>query len=154
MKLNMLDAIWTVRPARAGRPLLARCARRWPVRIGEVVHAPRCHACRLARKPRSWGENPIRGIVPESVHDLLDRMAPERFSLISDIRHAGMTYGFPAAADAGSATVKAVRTIYVCSIGIWLSRHLEFSLRRLALVCLTAFWNGKVVCIKHHNLRE
>ena len=88
------------------------------------------------------------------MHDLLDGMAPEHFSLILDIRHAGVAYGFPAAPGAGSAAVKAVRTIYVCSIGIWPSRHLEFSLRRLALVCLTAFWNGKVVCIKHHNLRK
>jgi hypothetical protein len=37
--------------------------------------------------------------------------APERSSLISDIRHAGETYGFPAAAGAVAAIIKAGRTV-------------------------------------------
>lgn len=66
----------------------------------------------IARKPRSWGESPIRGDFPGPVRDLLDRMdAPERSSLISDIRHAGETYGFPAAAGAVAAIIKAGRTV-------------------------------------------
>ncbi|KFJ07025.1 hypothetical protein BTHE_1453 [Bifidobacterium thermophilum] len=52
--------------------------------------------------------------------------APERSSLISDIRPAGETYGFPAAAGTVAATVEAGHTIYVCAIRIRLSRHLEF----------------------------
>ncbi|MCF2561219.1 hypothetical protein I6E06_01775 [Bifidobacterium boum] len=66
----------------------------------------------IARKPRPWGESPIRGDSPEPVRDLPGRMdAPERSSLISDIRHAGETYGFPAAAGAVAAIIKAGRTV-------------------------------------------
>lgn len=79
-----------------------------------------------ARKPRSWGESPIRGDFPEPVRDLLDRMdAPERSSLISDIRHAGETYGFPAAAGAVAATVKAGRTVDRSTIETTTARILQ-----------------------------
>ena len=80
----------------------------------------------IARKPRSWGESPIRGDFPEPVRDLLDRMdAPERPSLISDIRHAGETYGFPAAAGAVAATVKAGRTVDRATIETTAARILQ-----------------------------
>ena len=80
----------------------------------------------IARKPRSWGESPIRGDFPEPVRDLLDRMdAPERSSLISDIRHAGETYGFPAAAGAVAATVKAGRTVDRATIETTAARILQ-----------------------------
>ena len=80
----------------------------------------------IARKPRSWGESPIRGDFPGPVRDLLDRMdAPERSSLISDIRHAGETYGFPAAAGAVAAIIKAGRTVDRATIETTAARILQ-----------------------------
>ena len=80
----------------------------------------------IARKPRSWGESPIRGDFPEPVRDLLDRMdASERSSLISDIRHAGETHGFPAAAGAVAATIKTGRTIDRATIETTAARILQ-----------------------------
>ena len=51
--------------------------------------------------------------------------APERSSLISDIRHAGETYGFPAAAGAVAATVKAGRTVDRATIETTAARILQ-----------------------------
>lgn len=80
----------------------------------------------IARKPRSWGESPIRGDFPGPVRDLLDRMdAPERSSLISDIRHASETYGFPAAAGAVAAIIKAGRTVDRATIETTAARILQ-----------------------------
>ena len=80
----------------------------------------------IARKPRSWGESPIRGDFPGPVRDLPGRMdAPERSSLISDIRHASETYGFPAAAGAVAAIIKAGRTVGRATIETTAARILQ-----------------------------
>ena len=71
----------------------------------------------IARKPRMWGESPIRGDFPENVRDLLDRMdARARADLINDIRHVSSTSGFAAAAKAVSAIIDAGRRIDRASI--------------------------------------
>jgi transposase len=64
----------------------------------------------IARKPRAWGESPIRGDFPENVRNLLDRMdGRARAGLIDDIRRAATVSGFAAAARAASAIVDAGR---------------------------------------------
>lgn len=66
----------------------------------------------IARKPRVWGESPIRGDFPCNVRDLLDRMGGrERAALIDDIRNAADSHGFAAAAGAVSAIIDAGRPI-------------------------------------------
>ena len=58
----------------------------------------------IARKPRIWGESPIRNDFPETVRALLDRMdARTRSNLLDDIRAVAADCGF-------AATVKAVET--------------------------------------------
>ena len=48
----------------------------------------------IARKPRSWGESPIRSDFPEETRMLLDRMEPrERGPLVDDIRRAAVASG-------------------------------------------------------------
>lgn len=71
----------------------------------------------IARKPRMWGESPIRGDFPENVRDLLDRMdGRARADLINDIRHVSSTSGFAAAAKAVSAIIDAGRQLDRASI--------------------------------------
>lgn len=71
----------------------------------------------IARKPRVWGESPIRGDFPGNVRDLLDRMdGRERAALIDDIRNAADSHGFAAAAGAVSAIIDAGRPIDRASI--------------------------------------
>ena len=66
----------------------------------------------IARKPRMWGESPIRGDFPANVRDLLDRMdGRARADLINDIRHVSSTSGFAAAAKAVSAIIDAGRRL-------------------------------------------
>ena len=66
----------------------------------------------IARKPRMWGESPIRVDFPANVRDLLDRMdARARADLLDDIRYASATNGFAAAAKAVSAIIDAGRRI-------------------------------------------
>lgn len=71
----------------------------------------------IARKPRMWGESPIRGDFPENVRDLLDRMdGRARADLVDDIRHVSSTSGFAAAAKAVSAIIDAGRRLDRASI--------------------------------------
>ena len=71
----------------------------------------------IARKPRMWGESPIRVDFPANVRDLLDRMdARARADLLDDIRYASATNGFAAAAKAVSAIIDAGRRIDRTSI--------------------------------------
>lgn len=59
----------------------------------------------IARKPRIWGESPIRNDFPGSVRSLLDRMGGRvRAGLLDDIRVVAAECGF-------AATVKAVETV-------------------------------------------
>lgn len=71
----------------------------------------------IARKPRVWGESPIRGDFPENARDLLDRMdARARRDLIEDIRKASASSGFAAATRAVSAIIDAGRQIDASSL--------------------------------------
>lgn len=59
----------------------------------------------IARKPRIWGESPIRNDFPETVRALLDHMdARTRSDLLDDLRAVAADCGF-------AATVKAVETV-------------------------------------------
>lgn len=59
----------------------------------------------IARKPRIWGESPIRNDFPDTVRSLLDRMSGRvRADLLDDILVVAAECGF-------AATVKAVETV-------------------------------------------
>ena len=71
--------------------------RRWG-RSPDTAMDPLSLLAIIARKPRSWGESPIRSDFPEETRGLLDRMEPrERGLLVDDIRHAAVVSGFRAA---------------------------------------------------------
>lgn len=64
----------------------------------------------IARKPRTWGESPVRSDFPEDVRGLLDAMEPrERGTLIDDIRRAASSSGFHAATKTVSEIIAAGR---------------------------------------------
>jgi hypothetical protein len=59
----------------------------------------------LARKPRSWGESPLRGDFPDPVREALDAMEDrERGQLLEDLDRSSRISGF-------AATVQACRVI-------------------------------------------
>lgn len=82
-----------------GEPIVT-LERRWG-RSPDTATDPLSLLAIIARKPRSWGESPIRSEFPEETRALLDRMEPrERGLLVDDIRHAAVASGFHAAAMA------------------------------------------------------
>lgn len=79
-----------------GEPIVT-LERRWG-RSPDTAMDPLSLLAIIARKPRSWGESPIRSDFPEETRVLLDRMEPrERGLLVDDIRHAAVVSGFRAA---------------------------------------------------------
>ena len=79
-----------------GEPIVT-LERRWG-RSPDTATDPLSLLAIIARKPRSWGESPIRSDFPEETRVLLDRMEPrERGLLVDDIRHAAVVSGFRAA---------------------------------------------------------
>ena len=71
----------------------------------------------IVRKPRVWGESPIRADFPENVRGLLDTMdSPGRRGLIDDIRRASDVSGFAAATRAASMIIDAGRRLDASSI--------------------------------------
>lgn len=82
-----------------GEPIVT-LERRWG-RSPDTAMEPLPLLAIIARKPRSWGESPIRSDFPEETRALLDRMEPhERGLLVNDIRRAAVASGFRAAAMA------------------------------------------------------
>ena len=82
-----------------GEPIVT-LERRWG-RSPDTAMDPLSLLAIIARKPRSWGESPIRSDFPEETRVLLDRMEPrERGLLVDDIRRAAVASGFRAAAMA------------------------------------------------------
>ncbi|NMM95264.1 DDE-type integrase/transposase/recombinase, partial [Bifidobacterium oedipodis] len=66
----------------------------------------------IARKPRAWGESPIRGDFPQPVRELLDRMdGKARRDLIDDIRAVSSSCGFAAAVKAAAMVIDAGRSL-------------------------------------------
>ncbi len=82
-----------------GEPIVT-LERRWG-RSPDTAMDPLSLLAIIARKPRSWGESPIRSDFPEETRVLLDRMEPrERGLLVDGIRRAAVASGFRAAAMA------------------------------------------------------
>lgn len=80
----------------------------------------------IARKPRIWGESPIRNDFPETVRALLDRMdARTRSDLLDDIRAVAADCGFAATAKAVETVINAGRTVDRAAIGTCAKRILE-----------------------------
>ena len=80
----------------------------------------------IARKPRIWGESPIRNDFPETVRALLDRMdARTRSNLLDDIRAVAADCGFAATAKAVETVINAGRTVDRAAIGTCAKRILE-----------------------------
>ena len=80
----------------------------------------------IARKPRIWGESPIRNDFPETVRALLDRMdARVRADLLDDIRAVAADCGFAATVKAVETVIDAGRTIDRAAIGTCARRVLE-----------------------------
>lgn len=91
-----------------GEPIVT-LERRWG-RSPDTAMDPLSLLAIIARKPRSWGESPIRSDFPEETRALLDRMEPrERGLLVDDIRHAAVASGFRAAAMAVAEIIAAGR---------------------------------------------
>ena len=80
----------------------------------------------IARKPRIWGESPIRNDFPGSVRSLLDRMdARTRSDLLDDIRAVAADCGFAATVKAVETVINAGRTVDRAAIGTCAKRILE-----------------------------
>lgn len=80
----------------------------------------------IARKPRIWGESPIRNDFPETVRALLDRMdARTRSDLLDDIRAVAADCGFAATVKAVETVINAGRTVDRAAIGTCAKRILE-----------------------------
>lgn len=80
----------------------------------------------IARKPRIWGESPIRNDFPETVRALLDRMdARTRSDLLDDIRAVAADCGFAATVKAVETVIDAGRTVDRVAIGTCAKRVLE-----------------------------
>lgn len=80
----------------------------------------------IARKPRIWGESPIRNDFPETVRVLLDRMdARTRSDLLDDIRAVAADCGFAATVKAVETVINAGRTVDRAAIGTCAKRILE-----------------------------
>lgn len=80
----------------------------------------------IARKPRIWGESPIRSDFPGTVRSLLDRMdGRARANLLDDIRAVVAECGFAAAVKAVETVIDAGRTIDRATIATCARRILE-----------------------------
>ncbi|OQM50808.1 integrase [Bifidobacterium catenulatum] len=80
----------------------------------------------IARKPRIWGESPIRNDFPETVRALLDRMdVRTRSNLLDDIRAVAADCGFAATVKAVETVINAGRTIDRAAIATCAKRILE-----------------------------
>lgn len=80
----------------------------------------------IARKPRIWGESPIRNDFPETVRALLDHMdARTRSDLLDDIRAVAADCGFAATVKAVETVINAGRTVDRAAIGTCAKRILE-----------------------------
>ena len=80
----------------------------------------------IARKPRIWGESPIRNDFPETVRALPDRMdARTRSDLLDDIRAVAADCGFAATVKAVETVINAGRTVDRAAIGTCAKRILE-----------------------------
>lgn len=80
----------------------------------------------IARKPRIWGESPIRNDFPGSVRSLLDRMDGRvRANLLDDIRAVAAGCGFAATVKAVETVIDAGRTIDRAAIATCAKRILE-----------------------------
>lgn len=80
----------------------------------------------IARKPRIWGESPIRNDFPGSVRSLLDRMGGRvRADLLDDIRVVAAECGFAATVKAVETVIDAGRTIDRAAIATCAKRVLE-----------------------------
>ena len=80
----------------------------------------------IARKPRIWGESPIRNDFPGSVRSLLDRMGGRvRADLLDDIRVVAAECGFAATGKAVETVIDVGRTIDRAAIATCARRVLE-----------------------------
>lgn len=80
----------------------------------------------IARKPRIWGESPIRNDFPDAVRSLLDRMdGRARTNLLDDIRVVAAECGFAATVKAVGTVIDAGRTIDRAVIATCARRVLE-----------------------------
>lgn len=80
----------------------------------------------IARKPRIWGESPIRNDFPDTVRSLLDRMDGRvRANLLDDIRAVAAECGFAATVKAVETVIDAGRTIDRAAIATCAKRILE-----------------------------
>lgn len=80
----------------------------------------------IARKPRIWGESPIRNDFPDAVRSLLDRMDGRvRADLLDDIRAVAAGCGFAATVKAVETVIDAGRTIDRAAIATCARRVLE-----------------------------
>ena len=80
----------------------------------------------IARKPRIWGESPIRNDFPGTVRSLLDRMdGRARANLLDDIRAVAAECGFAATVKAVETVIDAGRTIDRAAIATCARRILE-----------------------------
>lgn len=80
----------------------------------------------IARKPRIWGESPIRNDFPDAVRSLLDRMdGRARANLLDDIRVVAAECGFAATVKAVGTIIDAGRTIDRAAIATCARRVLE-----------------------------
>ena len=80
----------------------------------------------IARKPRIWGESPIRNDFPDTMRSLLDRMGGRvRADLLDDIRVAAAECGFAATVKAVEIIIDAGRTIDRAAIATCARRVLE-----------------------------
>lgn len=80
----------------------------------------------IARKPRIWGESPIRNDFPDAVRSLLDRMGGRvRADLLDDIRVVAAECGFAATVKAVETVIDAGRTIDRAAIATCAKRILE-----------------------------
>ncbi|WP_414017758.1 hypothetical protein [Bifidobacterium pseudocatenulatum] len=80
----------------------------------------------IARKPRIWGESPIRNDFPDTVRPLLDRMDGHvRANLLDDIRVVAAECGFAATVKAVETVIDAGRTIDRAAIATCARRVLE-----------------------------
>ncbi len=80
----------------------------------------------IVRKPRMWGESPIRNDFPDTVRSLLDRMdGRARADLLDDIRAVAAECGFVATVKAVETVIDAGRTIDRAAIATCARRVLE-----------------------------
>lgn len=80
----------------------------------------------IARKPRIWGESPIRNDFPDTVRSLLDRMDGHvRANLLDDICVVAAECGFAATCKAVETVIDAGRTIDRAAIATCARRVLE-----------------------------